>query len=222
VLVLDLAYVGLEMPYYERNMPHYQPDGAAIFVTWCLHGTHGHTRKTSGHSDAGRAFAEMDRVMDKAASGPKWLQNSEVAGCVEEALHFGEHHLHLYKLLAYVVMPNHVHVVLVPKSSLPQITKSLKGFTARKANEILGRTGEKFWQDESYDHCVRSSEELQRVIKYVERNPVRAGLVASIEDWMWSSANPKSKSNSKSNTGMNACATSGANTKIESKTGVSA
>src|SRR5690348_15346470 len=173
------------MPYYERNMPHYQPDGAAIFVTWCLQGTHGHTRKTSGHSDAGRAFAEMDRAMD-------------------------------------VVMPNHVHVVLVPKSNLPRITKSIKGFTARKANEILGRTGEKFWQDKSYDHCVRSNEELQRIIKYVERNPVRAGLVASIEDWVWSSANPKGRLNSKTNTGMNACATSGATTKIESNTGMSA
>jgi len=121
-----------------------------------------------------------------------------------------------------VVMPNHVHVVLVPKSNLPRITKSIKGFTARKANEILGRTGEKVWQDESYDHCVRSNEELQRIIKYVERNPVRAGLVASIEDWVWSSANPKGRLNSKTNTGMNARATSGANTKIESNTGMSA
>ena len=122
------------MTYYKRNLPHYQPDGAAIFVTWCLHGTHGHIRKASIQSDPGRAFAEMDKAMDNATSGPKWLQNPEVARCVEEALHFGQGQLHLYALLAYVIMPNHVHAVLVPQASLSQITKSIKGFTARKAN----------------------------------------------------------------------------------------
>ena len=191
------------MTYYKRNLPHYHPADRAIFLTWCFHGAHGHVPKTSALSDPGPAFAEMDKAMDNATSGPKWLQNPEVARCVEEALHFGQNQLHLYTLLAYVIMPNHVHIVLVPQTSLPRITKSIKGFTARKSNEILDRTGEKFWQDESYDHCVRGNEELQKIIKYVERNPVKAGLAASIEEWPWSSAHPKAKPN----TGRNACAT---------------
>jgi REP element-mobilizing transposase RayT len=98
-------------------------------------------------------------------------------------------------------MPNHVHVVLEPKAELPRVTKSVKGFTARKCNEILERTGERFWQDESYDHWVRSDRELQKIIAYIVRNPVRAGLADSIENWPWSSASTKT------NTGTNACAT---------------
>jgi REP element-mobilizing transposase RayT len=64
---------------------------------------------------------------------------------VVDALEFGERTLHLYTLRSWVVMPNHVHILIEPKASLPKITRSIKTFTARKANEILGRTGEPFW-----------------------------------------------------------------------------
>jgi len=62
--------------------------------------------------------------------------------------------------------------------------QSLKGYTARHANKILGRE-EKFWQDESYDHEVRDEEELARIVKYVLNNPVKAGLVNNWQDWKW-------------------------------------
>jgi REP element-mobilizing transposase RayT len=58
-------------------------------------------------------------------------------------------------------MPNHVHVILEPHLALPEIMRWLKGRTARKANQILGRTGSPFWQDESFDHWVRTAEELR-------------------------------------------------------------
>jgi len=85
-------------------------------------------------------------------------------------------------------MPNHVHVVLRPKTSLPVINLWLRGSTARKANLILGRTGQAFWQDESFDHRVRDEVELDRIVHYVEYNPVSAGLTANARDWPWSSA----------------------------------
>ena len=85
-------------------------------------------------------------------------------------------------------MPNHVHVLLRPKTSMPAITRWLKGSTARQANLILGRTGEAFWQDESFDHRVRDEAELDRIVRYVEYNPVNAGLAANPRDWPWSSA----------------------------------
>src|SRR5260370_18638036 len=85
-------------------------------------------------------------------------------------------------------MPNHVHVVLRPETSLPAITRWLKGSTARQANLILDRTGEAFWQDESFDHRVRDEPELERIVRYVEYNPVSAGLVADPRAWPWSSA----------------------------------
>jgi putative transposase len=64
----------------------------------------------------------------------------------------------------------------------------LKGVTAREANRFLGRTGESFWQRESYDHWVRDSGELERIVAYIEDNPVKAGLVVRAEDYRWSSA----------------------------------
>jgi hypothetical protein len=54
--------------------------------------------------------------------------------------------------------------------------------------ELLGRTGQRFWQDESYDHWVRGPEELEKTVLYIEENPVAAGLVERVEDWRWSSA----------------------------------
>ena len=65
---------------------------------------------------------------------------------------------------------------------------SIKNYSARQANAILGRTGQPFWQDESYDHWVRSPEELEKIVRYIEKNPVAAGLVDRVEDWRWSSA----------------------------------
>ena len=56
----------------------------------------------------------------------------------------------------FVVMPNHVHVLLTPRVPLEKITRVLKGYSAREANRILERVGRRFWQTESYDHWIRS------------------------------------------------------------------
>ena len=65
---------------------------------------------------------------------------------------------------------------------------SFKSFTANECNKLLGRTGQ-FWQDESYDHWVRDDEELQRIIQYVEQNPVKARLAEAAMAYRYSSAN---------------------------------
>lgn len=173
------------MAYYERNLPHWHPEGKVIFVTWRLHGACARFRIDKANPDAGRAFAASDRALGKAESGPKWLADERIAQCCRDALEFAENHLKLCSLISYVIMPNHVHLVLLPKAPLARISKSVKCFTARKANEILGRTGEPFWQDEGYDHWVRSEDELYRIVAYVRRNPVSAGLVEKAEDWRW-------------------------------------
>ena len=96
----------------------------------------------------------------------------------------------MYDLHAWVIMSNHVHALVKPHKPLHRITKAIKAISARRANQILGRTGQTFWQDETYDHWVRSEEEFNKVVKYIEWNPVKAGLVQKIEDWRWSSAGP--------------------------------
>jgi len=80
-------------------------------------------------------------------------------------------------------MPNHVHLLILPLVPVPVFMRWLKGSTARAANQLLGRTGQRFWQDESFDHNVRSARELERTILYIEENPVSAGLVDSADRW---------------------------------------
>ena len=67
---------------------------------------------------------------------------------------------------------------------------SLKRFTAREGNKILGVTGRPFWQEESYDRVVRDEIEFRRIKRYIEMNPVKAGFVATPEEFLWSSARP--------------------------------
>ena len=86
-------------------------------------------------------------------------------------------------------MPDPVHALLRPFVPVSRIMRWLKGSTARRANQLLGRTGKRFWQGESYDHWVRDERESEQIIHDIERNPVTAGLAESIGEWPWSSRN---------------------------------
>jgi REP element-mobilizing transposase RayT len=159
-------------------------------VTWRLYGSLPSFVVKSKHkeSNPGRAFLLYDRELDRAAYGPTWLKDPKLAQLVVNALEFGERQLQLYRLHGFVVMSNHVHILVKPQVALEQITKAIKGFTAREANKILSRTGHRFWQDESFDHWVRNDDQFYRILRYIENNPVKAGLVVRPEDWPWSSA----------------------------------
>jgi len=82
-------------------------------------------------------------------------------------------------------LANHVPVLLLLLVPPGRLLKSLKGYTAREANRLLGRTGEPFWQRESYDHWVRDEAEWRRIAEYIETNPVKAGLVLQPEEYRW-------------------------------------
>jgi REP element-mobilizing transposase RayT len=168
------------MPDYRRRLPHIHPNDAYLFLTWRLWG--------SIPLKAGEDFPARERVLDQCASGPRWLADPEIANLVSRAILIGECERHFYQLCAWAVMPNHVHLLMLPLVPVAVMMRWLKGSTARGANRILGRTGRPFWQDESFDHYVRSSNELAGIKAYVEENPVTAGLVSSPESWRWSSA----------------------------------
>ena len=175
------------MTFYERHLPHWQPEGASLFVTWRLYGSLPNTSIRESQP-ATSVFEAGDRELDLATTGPLWLKDERVAQCVADALRYGERQLGLYELQTWVLMANHVHILIYPKANLPRITKSIKNFSARQANAILGRTGCPFWQDESYDHWVRGGDEEVTIVRYIEDDPVVAGLVGRSEDWRCSSA----------------------------------
>jgi REP-associated tyrosine transposase len=200
--------------FYRRHLPHWQPQEAVFFVTFrlkdslpgeviealrkqrqvvkiALHKLPESKRAEQDQLDAERYFEKWEGYLGKAEFGPRWLAQSEIADIVKAALHYRDGKL--LDLHAYCIMSNHVHVVFEPLSMsewhsdilpLHKIMQSLKRYTARQANMLLGREGA-FWQDESYDRVIRDNNEYIRTVNYVLENPVKAGLVTKWEDWLW-------------------------------------
>jgi putative DNA methylase len=170
-------------------LPHLYDGDQPVFLTWRLHDSLPPNRDFPPHSlTSGHAFAALDRLLDEARSGPTYLRQPAIADLVVEAIYHNATVLGRYTLHAFVVMPNHVHMLVSPHVPLPELTKTLKSFSAKRANQALGLTGNPFWQEESYDHLVRSQREVERIRLYIEYNPVRAGLVREARDYRWSSA----------------------------------
>jgi len=132
----------------------------------------------------------MDRILDNSRAGPLYLRQPAIATMVVEAIHYRQQCLGHSQIGAYVVMANHVHLLITPCIEVSRLMQSVKRFTAREGNRMLGHTGQPFWQDESYDRLVRNEAEFQRIVRYIEMNPVKAGLAVKPEDFPWSSAGP--------------------------------
>jgi len=182
----------IPMREFRRRLPHHHPEGKWLFVTWHLHGSLPHALyPPPGKLSSGSAFVWMDRYLDGTRCGPMYLAQEPIARLLVASLRRGVRLGH-YELGAYAIMANHVHALLLPKVSPSRLLQSVKGVTARQANLILGRTGETFWQAESYDHWVRDESEWRRIASYIENNPVKLGLVSGRplgpEDYRWSSA----------------------------------
>jgi REP element-mobilizing transposase RayT len=180
-------YLSQAMAEYRRRLPHFHPDDEYLFVTWRLHGSLPVAPPDVIYATPGHAFAAQDRALGQSR-GALWLSDMRVARQLAETIREGERQQRFYESEAWVIMPNHVHLLILPQVALPKITHWIKGRTAREANRLLGRAGAPFWQHESYDHWVRSPKELHRIAAYVEENPVSARLAATPEDWPWSSA----------------------------------
>ena len=170
-----------------RRLPHLTVIGQPLFVTFRLHGSLPPGRSFPDESlTSGKAFVSMDRLLDYNRREPQYLGLPDIAGLVADALLAGSPTDYL--LHAWVLMPNHVHLLITPHTERQQWLQRLKGRTAHAANPLLGRTGHPFWQDERYDHLVRNDQEFRRIERYIVQNPVTAGLATIPEAFRWSSA----------------------------------
>jgi REP element-mobilizing transposase RayT len=127
-----------------------------------------------------------DEFLDRGW-GACWLSDERVAELVEQALSAFDGTR--YRLHAWTIMPNHVHVLpsVLPGIPLGTIVSSWKRFTARAANRVLGREGE-FWQADYWDRFIRHEQHFSWTESYIDQNPVKAGLVAEPHLWPWGSA----------------------------------
>ena len=169
-----------------RHLPHRYRIGEPLFVTFRLHDSLPPNRDFPARLPSGKAFVRLDRLLDKDRAGRAYLGMPAVAQIVVAAI--GKGAPADYLLHTWVVMPNHVHLLLTPKIEPSIVLPRLKGASARAANPLLGLTGQPFWQAESYDHLVRNPQEFERIEGYILQNPVQAGLARSVEEYPWSSA----------------------------------
>jgi len=200
-------------PEYQRNLPHIQPPGAMLFVTFRLAGSipvevlrqlkadaaarekqilqieDPEEQAAQLYRERKRQFGRWDDVLDSGVYGPDWLRRPEIAAIVAEAMHHRDGKV--YDLDSFCIMPTHGHTIFTPLvkddgsyHALQTIMHSLKLRTALQSNPLLGREGP-FWQHESYDHVVRDQRELERIRWYLLNNPVKAGLVETWEAWPW-------------------------------------
>jgi REP element-mobilizing transposase RayT len=179
-----------------RNLPHWTQAGVTYFVTFRLADslpqekleqlrserehwlkTHQKPLSNSDKKEYRRLFAQKVEDWLDAGIGQCVLREPHAAKIVADALrHFDGKR---YKLGEWVVMPNHVHVLVTPYEGfeLVDILHSWKSFTANEINTLMKSSG-RVWQHESYDHIVRSEEELARIEQYIIENPSKAGIVA--------------------------------------------
>jgi REP element-mobilizing transposase RayT len=144
--------------FYRRKLPHLQRDDKPHFVTFCT---------------------------DKRWVLPERVRHVVLECCLHD-------HGAKFDLKTAVVMPDHVHLIFTPAvnfeameiHSLAEIMDAVKGASSHKINKLLDRKG-RVWQAESFDHVLRSSENLDAKIQYVLENPVRRGLVSQWCDYPW-------------------------------------
>jgi REP element-mobilizing transposase RayT len=173
---------------YRRRLPHIDAPGRPAFLTWSLSGSLPRERTFEReHVTSGEAFVACDRLLDTVRFGPFYLRETKIASIVQGQLRKVDAD-GICTLHAFVIMPNHVHLLCTPVVSIAELVRRVKGPTALLANGLLGQRGQKFWQEEYFDRIVRNDGEFGRIVRYIEWNPVKAGLVANPEQYRWSSA----------------------------------
>jgi replication-associated recombination protein RarA len=179
------------------NLPHWRQDGAMYFVTWRTADSmprervdqwvkerdawlkaHPEPWSVRDEEEYYRLFPDRWEVWLDEGHGECLLGRPELRQIVEEVLQHDDGTK--YRLEDFIVMPNHVHVLVTPlgRHTLSEITQAWKSTAAHRINKLLGRSG-MLWQKESFDHIVRSAEQAQGLREYIQQNPHGLGRSAA-------------------------------------------
>jgi putative transposase len=208
--------------FYKRRLPHLYSQDSAVFITWRLNHDlpnsmkdflynrtktfensilteNEQRKKIRTYNFQKQQFDWLDTQLGINTDFPETLNQPDIADIVYQSLHY--HNDTKYRLHAFCIMPNHVHVLITPISEghdwskiLASITKSWKGFSARRINLILNQRGA-FWSRESYDHMVRDENEFYRIVNYILKNPVKAKRVKEWQEWKYTWVEEELKEN---------------------------
>jgi REP element-mobilizing transposase RayT len=184
-------------------LPHFESSAATYFVTfrladslptalllsWKAEMQHKISLdKTKYEIFAHEYNSKIEKYID-SGYGNCWLKNPEIASLVRNALRYFDKDR--YVLHTWTLMPNHVHVLitLLENSSLSKTLHSWKSFTSKKANQLLGLSGQ-FWQPEYFDRLIKSERQFEFTLRYILNNPVKAGLCKEFQEWPWFGLSP--------------------------------
>jgi putative DNA methylase len=177
--------------WHERGyLPHFDAPNVTQLVTFNLADSFPVTRRAEWEPllrepDESLRRRQLEAWLDRG-HGECWLRQPAVAALVERALLAG--HGQNYRLQAWVIMPNHVHLVVdVWRTPLSRMVKAWKGATGHDANALVRRTGA-FWQEDYWDTCIDDEDHLRKAIRYVDNNPTKARFVRDPAEWRWGSA----------------------------------
>lgn len=181
--------------YHGHNLPHLDAGGVTQFVTFRLADSIPQNvleelaEELQSVKEQEREIArirKIEKLLDKGM-GSCVLRNPACAKIVAESLRYLDPER--YRLISWVVMPNHVHFLarFDESKSLPKAIHSLKSYTANEVNKVSGRKG-KLWQDEYFDRYMRNGEHMLKTIHYIQDNPVAAKLCKQPWEFPWSSA----------------------------------
>ena len=205
---------------YRQRLPHIQPVGSAFFVTFSLFGSvpkkqveelkerytfkiikakllkDPYLRNLEIFTIRKQYLFEYDVLLDAINKGSDYLKDDNIRSIIKNELL--KYDGHLYELIAFCIMSNHVHILIdtsiqlsevkdeeeleINYVPLDKIMKKIKGPTAMYCNKFLNRSGQ-FWERESFDMYVRNEKMLNNVISYILQNPVKAGIVKHWEDF---------------------------------------
>jgi REP element-mobilizing transposase RayT len=171
-------------------LPHRDEPGLTQFVTFHLADSFPASLRSEWEAmlqveDDRERRLQLENYLDRGR-GECQLRQPDIAGLVEKALLF--RHDSDYELLAWVLMPNHLHVLFTVRGvPMSRTVENWKKFTAHEAHKLLQRHG-KFWADDYWDTYMRDAAHELKTRRYIENNPVKASLVCEPQEWPWSSA----------------------------------
>lgn len=189
--------VGLDAPRFHSRgyLPHYDFSSDPQMLTFNLHDSipqpvlaelTEELRILSHLEQNKKRCTKIEELLDRGLGGCA-LSNPAIAELTAQAISFFDEQR--YKLHAWVIMPNHVHVLLTPEKdhTIGSIVHSWKSYTSNRANRILGHRGT-FWQREYFDRKIRNDKHFADALNYIHNNPIKAGLCKSPDLWQFSSA----------------------------------
>ena len=178
-----------------KYLPHFDAPGTQQFITYRLADA-----LPASHRSEWEAFLKLESDLERQRRIEAYLDQGYGECCLRDARiaalmqsNLWHHDGVKYRLLAWVIMPNHVHALVeIWQVPMGTILHGWKSYTSKAANKILRREGS-FWEDDYFDRKIRDEQHFWRVVRYIKNNPMSAHLVRAPEDWPWSSARYRNK-----------------------------